>query len=157
MDPSQPEIASAQRSGDWLAAMREVSAQAPGAVDRAAALALQAQADGLPALAAAVAGLVVLVEHLQAALYRHATAMLGFLAAVGPSAAGNSVEGLLAWASAAIAHDYGVLPAWPPADIARLAVRAHDAPSDVALAQACALGELCERNGEEAAFEGLVA
>jgi DNA-binding winged helix-turn-helix (wHTH) protein len=157
MNPSQPEAAAAQRSGELLDVMRALSAQAPGALEQAAALALRAQADGQAALAAGAAGLVVLAEHLQACIYRHAMAMLGVLAAVGPNAAGTGVEGLLAWAGASIAHDYGVLPAWPPANVALLMERARRAPSDISLALACALGELCERHGEDAEFELLFA
>ena len=157
MNPSQPEAAAAQRSGELLEVMHALSAQAPGALDRAAALALRAQAEGHAAVAVAAAGLVVLVEHLQAAVYRHAMAMLGVLAALGPDAAGTATEGLLAWAGASIAHDYGVLPAWPPASVALLMERARGVPSDIALALACALGELCERHGEDAEFELLFA
>lgn len=157
MNPSQPEAAAAQRSGELLDALRALSAQAPGALDSAAALALRAQADGQAPLAAGAAGLVVLVEHLQAAAYRHAMAMLGVLAAVGPDAAGTATEGLLAWAGASIAHDYGVLPSWPPAKAALLMERARGTPTDVSLALACALGELCERHGEDAEFELLFA
>jgi DNA-binding winged helix-turn-helix (wHTH) protein len=158
MNPSQPEAAShAHRSGELREALQALSTQAPGALDRAAALALRAQAEGRDALAAAAAGLVVLVERLQAASYRYAMAMLGVLSAVGPDAAGTSFEGLLAWAGASIAHDYGVLPAWPPANVALLMERARGAPGDIALALACALGELCERHGEDAEFEVLMA
>lgn len=157
MEPLPTEAASAQRSGELLAVMQALSAQAPGALDRAAALALRAQAEGQLHLAVAAAGLVVLVEHLQASAYRHAMAMLGLLAAAGPQAAGSSADGLLAWAGASIAHDYGVLPSWPPANVALLMERAGSAPGDIALALACALGELCERHGEDAEFELLFA
>ena len=61
-------------------------------------------------------------------------------------------EGLLAWAGALVAHDYGVLPSWPHADVAMLMDRAQQAPADVALALGCALGEVCERNGDDAEF-----
>ncbi|KQV48177.1 hypothetical protein ASC95_19675 [Pelomonas sp. Root1217] len=157
MTRSQPEAAAAQRSSELLDAFQALSAQAPGALDSAAALALRAQADGQVALAGAAAGLVLLVEHLQAAIYRHAMAMLGVLSAVGPDAVGTGVESLLAWGGASIAHDYGVLPAWPPANVALLMERARAAPSDISLALACALGELCERHGEDAEFELLFA
>ncbi|WP_457355058.1 AfsR/SARP family transcriptional regulator [Roseateles sp. P5_D6] len=157
MNPSQPEAAAAQRSSELLGVMRALSAQAPGALDSTAALALRAQTDGQAALAAGAAGLVVLVEHLQACIYRHAMPMLGVLTAVGPDAVGTGIEGLLAWAGASIAHDYGVLPAWPPANVALLMESARQAPSDVSLALACALGELCERHGEDAEFELLFA
>ena len=114
MSPSQPEAAAAQRSGELLELVRALSVQAPGALDSAAALALRAQAQGQAPRAAAAAGRVILVEHLQAAVYRHAMAMLGVLAAVDPEAPGTSAEGLLAWAGAAIAHNYGA-PEWRPA------------------------------------------
>ena len=48
-------------------------------------------------------------------------------------------------------------PAWPPADAALLLERAQRAPADVALMLACALGEICERNGDDAGFATLQA
>jgi hypothetical protein len=138
-------------------AMKAVALELPAALDRTAALATQALAEGDLSLAAACAGIVVLTEHLQAALYVHAMRMLGVLAAAGPGAAAEGSDGLLAWAGAAIAHDYGVLPSWPPASVAMLMERARQAPSDVGLALACALGEVCERNGEDAEFAAIQA
>jgi hypothetical protein len=143
-----------------LEVFQALSIESPGALDRAAEMSLQAQADGDPHLAVAAAGLVVLMEHLQAALHRHALRMLSVLAAAGPAVADDGEAGwpgLLAWAGAAVAHDYGVLPSWPAADIALLMDRAQGASTDVALALACALGEVCERNGEDAEFARLQA
>ena len=134
-----------------------LASEAPGALDELAAYAVTALAGGVPALAAASAGLAVLTEHLHAAIYRHAPRMLGILATVGPDAAADGADGLLAWAGAAIAHDYGVLPSWPRPDIATLMERAQTAPADVTLALACALGEVCERSGEDAEFAALLA
>ena len=116
-----------------------------------AAVATDALAADRLTLAACAASSVVLLEHLTAALYRHAADMLGILASVGPAAA-EGPEGLVAWAGAAVAHDYGVLPSWPAADAALLLERAHRAPADVALMLACALGEICERNGDDTGF-----
>ena len=144
-------------AGDLHEGLRLLAAEAPDALDRVAAVAVQALADGDTGLAAAGAGIVVLTEHLQAALYRHAPRMLSVLAATGPDAAAATDLGLLAWAGAAVAHDYGVLPSWPRPDIAMLMERARQAPADVALALACALGELCERNGADAEFAALQA
>src|SRR4051794_1922049 len=94
-----------------------LASEAPDGLDRMAAMAVRALADGDLPLAAASAGAAVLVEHVQAAIYRHAPRMLGVLAAAGPDAAATGADGLLAWAGAAIAHDYGVLPSWPRPDI----------------------------------------
>jgi hypothetical protein len=116
-----------------------------------AAVATDALATDRLTLAACAASSVVLLEHLTAALYRHAADMLGILASVGPAAA-EEPEGLVAWAGAAVAHDYGVLPSWPAADAALLLERTQRAPADVALMLACALGEICERNGDDAGF-----
>ena len=129
-------------------AARAVAAESEGALDTLAALALRAQAEGDSAVAAAAAGLAVLVEHLQSSRYAHAPRMLAVLAEAGPVAAEGG-DGLLAWAGAAVAHDYGVLPSWPGADVSMLMERAQRAPADVALAVACAVGEICERNGHD--------
>ncbi|MEI8031655.1 MAG: hypothetical protein WCH35_17920 [Comamonadaceae bacterium] len=142
--------------GQLLAVLKTIALEAPDALDSTAALALQSQADGDLPLAAAAAGVVVLTEHLQAGLYKHAMRMIGVLAAVGPDAASGN-DGLLAWAGAAVAHDYGVLPSWPAANLALLMERAMRAPTDFGLALACALGEVCERNGEDAEFAAIQA
>jgi hypothetical protein len=152
MPSSSRETAPGVRTGQLLEAMKALSLEVPDALDRAVALAVRAQEEGDFPLAAAAAGIVVLTEHVQAAVYRHAMRMLGVLAAVGPDAASSGSNGLLAWAGAAIARDYGVLPSWPAANATMLMERAQDAPADVALALACALGEVCERNGDDAEF-----
>lgn len=136
---------------------RSLADEAPGALDQIAELAAQALACGERPLAAAAAGTVVLAEHLQWALHRHSSRMLGVLASAGPDAAAAGEDGLLAWAGAAVAHDYGVLPSWPAADVSMLMERAQQAPPDVALALGCALVEVCERNGEDAEFAALQA
>ena len=147
--------------GDPVARLADVWAALAGeaatALDATAALAVEALADGRHSLAGAAAGAVVLIEHLEARSYRHAPQMLGVLAATGPASANEGPHGLLAWAGAAVAHDYGVLPSWPRADVAMLAERALTAPADIALALACALGEVCERNGQDADFAELQA
>lgn len=150
-------IPRADRASRFFAACEALSSETPGALDAMAALAVRALAENDLPLAAAGAGMVVLVEHLQSALYRHASRMLGVLAAAGPDAATEGSDGLLAWAGAAVARDYGVLPSWPRADVAMLMERAQRAPTNVALALACALGEICERNGEDADFAALQA
>ena len=147
----------ADSAGRFAGVRMALAVEAPGALDALAALAVQALAEGLPALAAAGAGTAVLVEHLQATRYQHASRMLGVLAAVGPDADSGGADGLLAWSGALVAHDYGVLPSWPRADFATLMERAQRAPPDVALALGCALGEVCERNGHDAEFAALQA
>jgi hypothetical protein len=140
-----------------FAALRvAVGREEPGAIDAIAALAVQSVV-GDQLLAASCAGLTVLVEHLRSAGYRHASRMLTVLDAIGPAAAAGSDEGLLAWAGAAIANDYGVLPSWPHADVAILMERVRTAPADIALALGAALGEVCERNGRDADFAALLA
>ncbi len=156
--PLKPcESAVGARPGRLLAALQALSLEVPDALDRTAALAVQAQAEGDLAQAAAAAGIVVLTEHLQAARYQHTMRMLGILTEVGADAAAGSGTALLAWSGAAIAHDYGVLPSWPAANFAMLIERARDAPTDVVLALACALGEVCERNGQDAEFASIQA
>lgn len=124
----------------------------PDAPDRGAALALRAQLSDNCELAAAAAGTVVLFEHLQSAGYRHSKRMLGVLSAIGPDSGADTEIGLMAWAGAAVAHDYGVLPAWTQPPLARLLERASHASADKVLALACALAEVCERNGRDAEF-----
>jgi tetratricopeptide (TPR) repeat protein len=147
----------AELSSRFVSVRAALCSEAPDALDRLAALAVQALADGDLPLAAASAGTVVLAEHLQSAIYRHAPRMLGVLAAVGPDSAAVAADGLLAWAGAAVAHDYGVLPSWPRPDIATLMERAQQAATDTVLALACALGEVCERSGADAEFAALHA
>lgn len=146
-----PALARTDLSDRFAAARTGLVREAPGALDAMAAVATDALAADRLTLAACAASSVVLVEHLTAALYRHAADMLGILASVGPAAA-EEPEGLVAWAGAAVAHDYGVLPSWPAADAALLLERTQRAPADVALMLACALGEICERNGDDAGF-----
>ena len=156
MKRSAPALAGIELADRFAAARAGLAAEAPGALDAMAALATDALAAGRLTLAASAASSVVLVEHVTAALYRHAADMLGILAQVGPPAA-EGPDGLVAWAGAAVAHDYGVLPSWPPADLALLLEGAQRAPADVALMLACALGEICERNGDDAGFATLQA
>jgi len=156
MERPAPAVDSTGLSDRFAAARAGLAVETPSAPDAMAAVARDALAAGRPTVAACAAASVVLVEHLTAALYRHAAEMLGILATVGPSAA-EGAEGLVAWAGAAIAHDYGVLPSWPPADPSHLLERAQRAPADVALMLACALGEICERNGDDAGFATLQA
>lgn len=144
-------------AGRFQRARGAVAAEAPGALDDLAAIALEALAFGDPPLAAASAGMAVLVEHMQWAIHRHAPRMLGVLAAVGPDAASPGAFGLLAWAGAALAHDYGVLPSWPRADLYMLMERARRAPVDVGLALGCALAEVCQNNGLDTDFSALRA
>jgi hypothetical protein len=157
MQQPLPASAKADSASRFLVARQALAAESPDALNKMAALAESALADGDLPLAAAAAGAVVLAEHLQSALYRHAARMLGVLATTGPDAAATGSDGLFAWAGAAVAHDYGVLPSWPRADVAMLMERAQRAPTDVALALACALGEVCERNGADADFAALQA
>ena len=140
-----------------LEARLAVSAEAPDGLDRVAALAVQALAEGDMPLAAAAAGTALLVEHLQAAVYRHAPRMLSVLTSAGPASADGGGDALLAWAGAALARNYDVLPGWPDPDVAALSARAQYAPTDVALALGCALGEVCERTGRDADFAALLA
>ena len=156
MERRTPALASTSLADRFAAARAGLATEAPGALDAMAALATEALGAGQPTLAACAASSVVLIEHLTAALYRHAADMLVILAHVGPAAA-DGPEGLVAWAGAAVAHDYGVLPSWPPADAALLLERAQRAPADVALMLACALGEICERNGDDAGFAAVQA
>ena len=151
---SAPPSVLASRFQDVRAAL---SAESPGALDRIAALAVQALDRKDLLVAAASAGMAVLVEHLEWAVHRHAPRMLAILAAVGPDAASAGADGLYSWAGAAVAHDYGVLPSWPAADIGMMMERAQHAPDDAALALGCALGEVCERNGKDADFAALQA
>lgn len=134
-----------------------VATESPGALDRVAVLAEQAYARGDLQEAAACAGAAVLVEHVQWARHRHAPRMLVLLAAVGPDAASAGADGLFAWAGAAVARDYGVLPSWPTPDIGVLLERAQDATADANLALGCALAEICERNGDDVEFAALYA
>jgi hypothetical protein len=152
--PDETSILACQ--GRLLVALKSIALEVPDALDRTAALAIQAHADDDLAMAAAAAGLVVLAEHLQAGMYKHAMRMIGVLAEVGPDVASGN-EGLLAWAGAAIAHDYGVLPSWPAANLAWLMELAMAAPADYGLALACSLGEVCERNGQDAEFAAIQA
>ncbi|HEX3142318.1 MAG TPA: hypothetical protein VHQ87_19830, partial [Rhizobacter sp.] len=156
MKRSAPALASTALTARFAAAQAGLALEARGALDTMAALATDALAAGRLTLAACSASSVVLVEHVTAALYRHSADMLGILGQVGPAAAVGA-EGLVAWAGAAVAHDYGVLPSWPPADPALLLERAQHAPADVALMLACALGEICERNGDDAGFATMQA
>jgi hypothetical protein len=126
----------AELSSRFVSVRAALCSEAPDALDRLAALAVQALADGDLPLAAASAGTAVLAEHLQSAIYRHAPRMLGVLAAAGPDSAAVAADGLLAWAGAAVAHDYGVLPSWPRPDIATLMERAQQAATDTVLALA---------------------
>lgn len=141
----------------FLTLLTALAAESPGALDRMAALAEQAFARGELRVASASAGAAVLAEHLQWAVHRHAPRMLGILAAAGPAAAAIGGEGLFAWAGAAVAHDYGVLPSWPTPDFGMLMERAQQAPNDAALALGCALAEVCERNGRDVEFAALCA
>ena len=134
-----------------------LAAESPGALELLAALAMHAFARGDLLVATASAGAAILVEHLQWAVHRHAPRMLGILADAGPDAASAGSDGLFAWAGAAVAHDYGVLPSWPAADVGMLMERAQHASNDAALALGCALGEVCERNGADAEFAALYA
>lgn len=144
--------------GDQMAELqRRLSAEAPDALDRLAALADAALTEGNLALAAACAGTVVLVEHVQAARHQHTSHMLGVLAATGPGVADTGIGGVLAWAGATVAREYNVLSGWPRADIDLLLERAQRSPADIALALGCALGEACERNGLDAEFATLQA
>ena len=154
MKRSVPSLASTDLAERLAAAQAGLALEAPGALDAMATLASDALAAGRPTLAACAASSVVLVEHVTAALYRHAADMLGILAHVGPAAA-EGHEGLVAWAGAAVAHDYGVLPSWSPPNPNLLLERAQRAPDDVALMLACALGEVCERNGDDAGFAAM--
>jgi hypothetical protein len=156
MKRSAPALAGTELADRFAAARAGLATEAPGALDAMAALAIDALAAGKLTLAASAASSVVLVEHVTAALYRHAADMLGILAQVGPSAA-EGPDGLVAWAGAAVAHDYGVsavLARRRPGAASRGAQRA---PADVALMLACALGEICERNGDDAGFASLQA
>jgi len=157
MTESPTLIASTPLASRFLAARLALSAEAVDGLDKMAALAVQASAAGDLPLAAAAAGATVLVEHLQAAHYRHAPRMLAVLGSAGPGAAAHGSDALLAWAGAAVAHDYGVLPGWPAPDIEALMARAEQAPSDIVLALGCGLGEVCERNGEDSRFAALAA
>jgi hypothetical protein len=157
MNPPPSALGREELASRFLITRRALAAEAPDALDRMAALAERALAARDLPLAAAAAGAVVLTEHLQSALYRHAARMLVVLAAAGPDAGADGSDGLFAWAGAAVAHDYGVLPSWPRADVAMLIERTRNAPTDVALALGCALGEVCERNGEDAEFAALRA
>ena len=157
MKRATPGHAATDPAARFAAARSAVAVEEPGSVEAMARLAIAALAAGELPLAAAAAGTVVLVEHLTAALYRHSAEMLGVLADVGAEAAGAGDAGLIAWAGAAVAHDYGVLPSWPRADPVLLLERVQRAPADIALMLACALGEICERNGEDAAFAALQA
>lgn len=141
----------------FLAARTAVALESSGALDRMVALALEARDRNDLHVAAASAGAAVLVEHLQWAAHRHTPTMLTILAAAGPDSASAGADGLFAWAGAAVAHDYGVLPSWPAADVSELMERAEQAPNDAALALGCALGEVCERNGKDAEFAALLA
>ena len=123
----------------FLDAQLALASAARGALDELAAIAIQALGDANAPLAAASAGVIVLAEHVQWRRHRHAPRMVGVLAAVGPDAAAAGDDGLLAWAGAAVAHDYGVLPSWPRADMDLLIERAQQAPTNVALALGCAL------------------
>ena len=156
MKRSAPALASTDLADRFAAAQAGLALEAPGALDALAALASDALAAGQPTLAACAASSVVLAEHVTAALYRHAADMLGILAHVGAAAA-DGPAGLVAWAGAAVAHDYGVLPSWSPPDPSLLLERAQHAPADVALMLACALGEVCERNGDDAGFAAMQA
>jgi hypothetical protein len=140
------------RNARLRGAMNLLAQEAPDALDQTATLARQALAEGDFATAAAAAGVVVLTEHLQAGMYKHAMSMLDVLTEVGPQAASHGSEALLAWAGAAVAHDYGVLPSWPAANVTMLMESAQLASADFGLALACALGEVCERNGDDAEF-----
>ena len=151
---SAPRSELASRFQDVRAAL---AVESPGALDRMAALAVQALDRKELLVAAASAGMAVLVEHLEWAVHRQAPRMLAILGAVGHDAASAGADGLYAWAGAAVAHDYGVLPSWPAADIGMLMERAQHAPNDAALALGCALGEVCERNGKDAEFAALQA
>ena len=142
--------------GRYVAAQAGIANEVPGALDAMAAVATEALAADQPTLAACAASSVVLVEHRVAAMYRHTADMLNILARVG-SAAADASEGLVAWAGAAVARDYGVLPSWPPADQPLLLERAQRAPADTALMLACALGEICQSNGDNTGFATLQA
>jgi hypothetical protein len=138
----------------WRLALAE---ELPDAGDHLTAIAERALAEGRTGLAAAAAGVALLADHLRSANYGNAPRLLAVLQAAGPASAAVGSDGLLAWAGAAVARDYAMLPGWPAADVGALMTRARQAPTDVALALACALGEVCERNGEDGAFEVLQA
>ena len=156
MNGSTPASTNLQLAERFSAARAGLAVEAPGALDAMASTAADALHGGRPTLAGCAASSVVLVEHVTAALYRHSPEMLSILTEVGP-AVGDGSEGLVAWAGAAVAHDYGVLPSWPSADMSLLLERAQRATADVALMLACALGETCERNGDDAGFAALQA
>lgn len=156
MTGSAPTTAILKLAERFTAARAGLAAEAPGSLTAMASIAADALLAGRATMAACAASSVVLVEHVTAAMYRHSAEMLSILAEVGP-AAGDGIEGLVAWAGAAVAHDYGVLPSWPAADMPLLLERAQRAAADVGLMLACSLGEICERNGDDAGFAALQA
>jgi hypothetical protein len=129
-------------------------------------LAETAHARGTPEIAAGAAGLVIVGEHLGAAIYRHSTRARALLTLAQLPAAPRRVEDFLACAGAVVCEAYGT---WPEHGRAELRQRvgewldsirstlALQQSPDVILLWCCALGEWCERNGRAAEFEGIAA
>ena len=127
-----------------------------GALDSMAEMAVAALAAGQPSVASASAATVLLVEHSRMTRHSHLKAMIDVLTATGaPACGGTTLEGLIAWAGAALAMSYSQLPGWPQPDLHGLIANALQKSPDVALMLACALGEDSERCGRDADFAWL--
>lgn len=123
-----------------------------------------AREDGRVALGAA--GLVVVAEHLRAALYQHSPRARALLQMGTLPATPRSAEDFLACAGAVICEAYGTWPETDRVDLRKRVigwvasirtVAAMRLSADLILLWACVLGEWCERNGEAGDFQDIVA
>lgn len=140
---------------------RELVEGRPHAVDAMAAIALDPSAGPAQTQAAAAAALIA--EHLAARGFVHRVRLSAALGSVAPAPLPVSTGELLRAGAAALLESYG--EAGPEGATVRRTVstlleREHDLPggdlpADAVLLACCALGEWCERNGLETAFERL--
>ncbi|HQR22171.1 MAG TPA: hypothetical protein PKV98_14975 [Burkholderiaceae bacterium] len=129
-------------------------------------LAEESHAQGVGPVAMAAAGLVVVGEHLRAAVYEHSARATVLLSIAPLPPAPRLQEEVLACAGAVVCESYGT---WPAVDAARMhdgirqwvtgvrSVLSLGLAADVVLIWVCALGEWCERNGLAAEFESVAA
>jgi hypothetical protein len=151
---------------DLAAALRELAEERFSALEDLIAFAEAAHARDDQGAAMGAAGLVLIAEHLRAAIYEHSARARALLLHGSLPDRPFGAEELLACAGAVICEAYGT---WPDDRRAALRQRIHawvasmrsfvalPLSADVVLLSACALGEWCERNGEVAGFEGIAA
>lgn len=151
---------------DLAQALSELAEERFSVLEGLIAFAEAAHARNDPGAAMGAAGLVLVAEHLRAAIYEHSARARALLLLGSLPQRPLGAEEFLACAGAVICEAYGT---WPDDRRADLRERIHawvasmrsfvalPLSADVVLLSACALGEWCERNGEVAGFEGIAA